>query len=111
MLTSSGFDVLEAESGEQAERLAATHAGKIDLLLTVIMPGKSGRETARHICGNESKPQVVYMSGYPNDTVARHGVLEPGISLLEKPFSPAQLVGTIRKVLQLPVIESPPEAA
>src|SRR5262249_14022023 len=73
VLTGSGFQVLEAEDREQAERLAAMHRGSIDLLLTdVIMPGGSGCEIAQQICGNGSKTRVLYMSGYPNDAIVHH---------------------------------------
>jgi PAS domain S-box-containing protein len=104
VLTSSGFKVLEAEGREQAEQLAATHRGSIDMLLTdVVMPEGNGREIAQQICGNGSKTRVLYMSGYPNDTIVHHGMLDPGIRLLKKPFSPARLVEQVREVLQDPV--------
>src|SRR5215813_7737327 len=104
VLTSSGFKVLEAEGGEQAERLAAMHHGAIDMLLTdVVMPGGSGREIAQRICGNGNKTRVLYMSGYPNDAIVHHGMLDPGIRLLKKPFSPARLVEKVREVLQDPL--------
>jgi PAS domain S-box-containing protein len=104
VLTSSGFQVLEAEGREQAERLAAMHRGSIDMLLTdVVMPGGSGCEIAQQICGNGSKTRVLYMSGYPNEAILHHGMLDPGIRLLKKPFSPARLVEEVREVLQEPV--------
>jgi len=104
VLTGSGFQVLEAEDREQAERLAAIHSGSIDMLLTdVVMPGGSGCEIAQQICGNGSKTRVLYMSGYPNDAILHHGILDPGIRLLKKPFSPARLVEEVREVLQEPV--------
>jgi len=107
VLTSSGFHVLEAEGREQAERLAAIHRGSIDMLLTdVVMPGGSGCEIAQQICGNGSKTRVLYMSGYPNDAIVHHGMLDPGIRLLKKPFSPARLVEEVREVLQEPVAAS-----
>jgi DNA-binding response OmpR family regulator len=103
VLTNSGFNVLDAESGEQAARIAELHRGSIHLLLTdVVMPGTSGREIARNICGEGSEPRVLYMSGYPRDIIAHHGVLDPGISLLQKPFSPDALVGKVREVLHAP---------
>jgi PAS domain S-box-containing protein len=103
VLTSSGFTVLESESGEQAEQLAKIHQGAIDLVLTdVVMPGQSGRETVQRIRGDGAKPRVLYMSGYPNDFIARHGVLDPEISFLPKPFTPAGLVKKVREVLQTP---------
>jgi PAS domain S-box-containing protein len=104
VLTSSGFTVLEADSGEQAEQLANLHPGAIDLLLTdVVMPGSSGHEIARRICDERSKPRVLYMSGYPGDAVAQHGVINAGISFLQKPFSPDHLIEKVKEVLCAPV--------
>jgi PAS domain S-box-containing protein len=101
VLSNSGFRVLESESGEHAERLAKIHQGAIDLLLTdVVMPGNSGREIVQRICTDGARPRVLYMSGYPNDILARHGVLDPEIAFLPKPFSPARLVEKVREVLQ-----------
>src|SRR5215813_13114526 len=98
ILTSSGFTVLEADSGEQAEQLANLHSGAIDLLLTdVVMPGTSGREVARRICDGHSKTRVLYMSGYPGDAVAQHGVISAGISFLQKPFSPDRLIEKVKE--------------
>jgi CheY-like chemotaxis protein len=92
--------VLEADDGEQAERLAARHSGSIHLLLTdVVLPGHSGRETAERICRERGETRVLYMSGYPGETIAHHGVLEAGISFLQKPFFPDRLVGKVREVL------------
>jgi PAS domain S-box-containing protein len=101
VLTMSGFKVLEADGGEQAERLAALHEGAIDVLLTdVVMPGASGSDVARQICGAKSKTRVLFMSGYPNDIIAHHGMLNPEISLLQKPFSPAGLLEKVQEVLR-----------
>jgi PAS domain S-box-containing protein len=103
ILTNSGFRVLDAESGEQAATIAALHQGPIHLLLTdVVMPGTSGREIAELICGDGGETRVLYMSGYPGDTIAHHGVLDAGISFLQKPFSPDALVEKVREVLQAP---------
>jgi len=105
VLTNSGFRVLEAEGSEQAESLASLHQGEIDMLLTdVVMPGASGCEVAHNICRG-GKPQVVFMSGYPDYTIARHGMRSPG-TLLQKPFSPARLVEKVQEVLA-PAGESP----
>jgi len=104
VLTSSGFTVLEAGCCEQAEQLARLHSGAIDLLLTdVVMPGSSGHEVARRICGDRGETRVLYMSGYPDDTVAHHGVINAGISFLQKPFSPDRLVEKVKEVLHAPV--------
>src|SRR5215471_6346097 len=103
VLTSSGFTVLEAECCEQAQQLSGTHAGTIDLLLTdVVMPGTSGHEIARRICQERNETRVLYMSGYPGDAVAQHGVINAGISFLQKPFSPDRLVDKVKEVLHTP---------
>jgi DNA-binding NtrC family response regulator len=107
ILTNSGFRVLEAAGGEQAERLASVHQGAIDMLLTdVVMPGASGCEIAQNICRGGGKPRVVYMSGYPDQIIAHHGMLNSRICLLQKPFSPARLVEKVKEVLA-PADESP----
>jgi PAS domain S-box-containing protein len=118
VLTSSGFTVLEAGCCEQAEQLAGLHSGAIDLLLTdVVMPGTSGHEVARRICGRRGETRVLYMSGYPGDAVAQHGVINAGVSFLQKPFSPDRLVEKVKEVLQVPAdggpmrkLNTPPKA-
>jgi DNA-binding response OmpR family regulator len=103
VLTSSGFTVLEAACGEHAEQLSRIHAGAIDLLLTdVVMPGGSGHEVASRICSERGETRVLYMSGYPDDTVAHHGVINAGMSFLQKPFSPDRLVEKVKEVLHAP---------
>jgi PAS domain S-box-containing protein len=100
VLNASGYNVLEADDGEQAERLAADHKGSIHLLLTdVVLPGLSGRETAERICRERRETRVLYMSGYPGETIGHHGVLDTGISFLQKPFFPDRLVEKVKEVL------------
>jgi two-component system cell cycle sensor histidine kinase/response regulator CckA len=100
-LQSQGYTVLEAGDGVEALALAARHAGTIDLLLTdVVMPGISGRELAEQLRQERPSLQVVYMSGYIDDAIAHHGVLEPGIALVEKPFTAEGLAAMIRAVLE-----------
>ena len=72
----------------------------IHLLLTdVIMPGMSGRELADLLTAKCPDMKVVYMSGYTNDALAHHGVLDPGIFFIEKPFSQETLMPKLREVL------------
>ncbi len=93
-----GYRVLEANDAEHALELARTSA--IDLMLTdVIMPGMSGRQLAEKVLGSQPEIKVVYMTGYTDDMVVRHKVLEPGVALLQKPFDKTQLARKVRAVL------------
>jgi len=92
--------VLAAENGMEAIKLAERWDQPIDLLLTdVVMPGMSGRELADRLAVKRPEMKVLYMSGYTNDAIVRHGVLEPGIFFLEKPFSQEALARKLREVL------------
>jgi len=104
VLTKSGFNVLEAECGDEAQRVASLHRGPIHLLLTdVVLPGGGGREVARRICGNRGETQLLYMSGYAGDTIVQRGVMEAGICFLQKPFTPDLLLEKVREMLHVPV--------
>jgi PAS domain S-box-containing protein len=103
VLTKAGFTVLEAESGDEAQRIASSHRGPIHLLLTdVVLPGSSGREIAQRICGNRGETQLLYMSGYAGDTILQRGVLETGICFLQKPFTPDLLLEKVKEMLHAP---------
>ena len=95
-----GYKVLEAASAEQAIDIAEKSPEKIDLLLTdVIMPGMSGRQLAESILAKRPKTKIVYMTGYTDDMVVQHKVLEPGVMLLQKPFGRADLALKVRAAL------------
>jgi CheY-like chemotaxis protein len=95
-----GYTVLEAASGEAALDLAQRYAGRIHLLLTdVVMPGMSGRALALRFAALRPEMHTIYMSGYTDEAIARHGVLEPGVTYVQKPFSPDALVRRVRDVL------------
>lgn len=99
-LRKRGFKVLVATSGDDAETIARRHDGPIHLLLTdVVMPQTSGRDLADRICEARPQTRVLWMSGYTDDTIAHHGMLEPGLHFLQKPFTPASLVEKIREIL------------
>jgi len=101
MLERSGYRVLEAENGDAALRLAARHPGPIDLLLTdVVMPGLSGRQLAAQLTELRPRLRVLYMSGYTDDAVVNHGMLEPGIQYLQKPFTREGLARKVHEVLR-----------
>ena len=99
-LESYGYKVLSAGSAEEAIQTAESCAEPIDLLLTdVIMPGMSGRQLAEKIHGKRPNTKIVYMTGYTDDMVMQHKVLEPGVQLLQKPFTKADLAMKVRATL------------
>jgi CheY-like chemotaxis protein len=105
VLESHGYSVIEAVSAEEAQALAAKRGGKIDLLLTdVVMPAMSGRDLARRISAQSPQTRVLYMSGYTDNVIAQGGVLEAGMSFLQKPFSPRALAAKVREVLDTPML-------
>jgi two-component system cell cycle sensor histidine kinase/response regulator CckA len=98
LLERNGYTVVEAPDGQAALGLEMK---KLDLLLTdVVMPGMSGRELADQLVARRPGIRVLYMSGYTDDAVVRHGMLEPGLSYLEKPFRPDMLLRKVREALQ-----------
>jgi PAS domain S-box-containing protein len=100
VLERHGYTVLEAPSAEAALDIAARYSGAIHLLLTdVIMPGLSGRELANRLADVRPEARVIFMSGYTDDAVTRHGVLQPGLAYLQKPFTPDTLGQKVREVL------------
>jgi CheY-like chemotaxis protein len=102
VLERSGYRVVEAESAAEAIRLIETNRNgtKIDLVLTdVIMPGMSGNDMSKQLLATRPDLPVLYMSGYTDDTIVQHGVLEPGINFIQKPFSPDALALKVREVL------------
>ena len=95
-----GYKVLESTSPEDALQIGERHQEPIDLLLTdVVLPGMSGRKVAEHLTFLRPDMKVLYMSGYTDDSVVRHGVLEANTAFLQKPFTPATLARKVREVL------------
>ena len=95
-----GYTALEAADAEAAEHAFSGHPGGVGLLLTdIVMPGANGRELARRLCGMDPALRVIFMSGYSDETISRHGVLEDGLHYLQKPFDLPRLGGKIREVL------------
>ena len=95
-----GYRLLEARDGQEAWQVACQYPEEIDLLLTdVIMPGMNGRALAEKLTGTRPDLKVLFMSGYSDDVVSQHGVLEPGTAFLPKPFQPADLALKVRTVL------------
>ena len=100
-LGSSGYTVLEAQDGGAALQVCEEHRGPIHLLITdVVMPGMSGRELAVRLAGRRPEMKVIYMSGYTDDAMVPHGVLEEGIHFLQKPFSLDALARIVREGLE-----------
>ena len=100
MLERAGYTVLAACHGADALLQATRHPGPIDLVLTdVVMPRMSGREVARRLTALRPGIRVLYMSGYTEDAIVHHGVLDPGSTLLQKPITPDTLGRAVRQVL------------
>ncbi|MDR3678092.1 MAG: response regulator [Acidobacteriota bacterium] len=99
-LEASGYKVLESEDAENALEMCANHDGPIHLLLTdVVMPQMSGPAVAEKVAALRPGIKVVYMSGYTDDAMLRHGVLSQDMPFIQKPFSPTALRKKIREVL------------
>ncbi|MGH9779727.1 MAG: PAS domain S-box protein, partial [Candidatus Acidiferrales bacterium] len=99
-LEASGYRVLEATSVGEALELMAKHKEEIDVLMTdVIMPQMSGRELAERVVKMKPTVRVLYMSGYTDDVIVRHGELEAGTAFLQKPFTKEALARKLRELL------------
>lgn len=106
-----GYSVLPARSGEEAEQLERAHMGPIHLLITdVVMPGMGGRELADTIKSRRPQLKILYMSGYTNDEVVRHGVTLQRDAFLQKPFTPSGLVAMVRAAFGGADLAKPSEA-
>jgi CheY-like chemotaxis protein len=100
VLQGHGYTVLDAAEPAEALALVERYGGHIALLVTdVVMPGISGRELARQLEAARPGLLVLYMSGYTDDAIVNHGVLEVGVAFLQKPFTPAGLLHKVREVL------------
>ncbi|HEX7085892.1 MAG TPA: ATP-binding protein [Vicinamibacterales bacterium] len=101
VLEREGYTVLAAASGDEALSLARAYDGAIHLLLSdVVMPGMSGRQVAEQLTRLRSGTRVLFMSGYTDNVIAEHGVLDPGYAFLSKPFTPDALAKKVRQVLE-----------
>ncbi len=100
ILRNKGYTVLEAAHSEEAFEISERHEGPIHLMVTdVIMPQMSGPELAERLAPRLPEMKVLYMSGYPDNTIVQHGVLEPGTAFLQKPFTLNALESKVREVL------------
>jgi two-component system cell cycle sensor histidine kinase/response regulator CckA len=100
ILSGAGYRILPAADGEEALRVAGNHDEPIHLLVTdVVMPGMNGRDLADRLAAIRPGMRVLFTSGYAHDVIARHGLLEAGLSFIAKPYSPRELTRRVREVL------------
>jgi nitrogen-specific signal transduction histidine kinase/CheY-like chemotaxis protein len=100
ILARNGYQVITAATGPEALEIARYHRGDIHLLVTdVVMPHMLGKEVAEQVLRINPRTQVLYMSGYARPVLASQGRLEPGVALVEKPFSEADLLAKVGQVL------------
>ncbi len=100
ILAMHGYRVLAAADGESALEITRHHTGPLHLLLTdVIMPGMSGKDLFETLSPNHPDLKVIYMSGYADEVIVHHGVLEPGLAFVQKPFEVRTLLATVRGAL------------
>jgi CheY-like chemotaxis protein len=101
ILEMNGYHVLEARHGAEALEISERHQGPIHIMVTdVVMPQMSGRELAQRLAPVRPDMKVLYMSGYTDDAIVRHGVLGAGMAFLSKPFTPDALAVKVREVLE-----------
>ena len=109
MLVREGYTVLQAASGPEALAVAGRKAAPIDLVITdVVMPGMSGGELVAHLREGRPRLRVLYISGYSDDAIVRHGVTSADSAFLQKPFSYESFVAKVREVLDRPAAPADP---
>ena len=100
ILMQAGYSVLDAKGGDEAIRACRAHTGPIDLLLTdVVMPEISGKEVADRLLELRPAIRVLFMSGYTDDAIVQHGVLDENVEFIQKPFTWLGLTRKVRDVL------------
>ena len=101
ILSRCGYHVIEARNAGEALLHAESHPGRIDLLLSdIVMPQMSGPELAKRLARSRPDMRVLCMSGYTDDSIVRHGVLEARVAFLQKPITPESLTAKVREVLE-----------
>jgi DNA-binding NtrC family response regulator len=100
ILSAHGYQVLEAQDGSDALQVGEQHSGSIDLLLTdMVMPHMNGKELAEQMCDRRPGMRVLFISGYTDNVIAQQGMLDPGVTLLPKPFTMEDLLHKVRSAL------------
>ncbi|MBW8887106.1 MAG: response regulator [Fibrobacteres bacterium] len=100
LLGAQGYTVIEAGNGHEALAASEGYAGEIHLLITdVVMPGMGGRELAERLCRKRTSMRVLFISGYTDDAILHHGVLDGETAFMNKPFPPASLLEKVRELL------------
>jgi len=100
VLQENGYQVLDAKNGGEALLIYEEYSKPIDLIITdVVMPMMSGKKLIKRLEKLKSVAKVIYVSGYTDDVIVHHGILEEGINFVQKPFSPISLLKEVRRVL------------
>jgi len=100
ILEQAGYSVVEASKGDEALRFCEERAAEVDLLLTdVVMPEMSGKELADRLKSQNPELKMMFMSGYTDESIVHHGVLDSSVEFIQKPFTPASLIRKVRDVL------------
>jgi two-component system cell cycle sensor histidine kinase/response regulator CckA len=100
ILTRCGYTVLTAERPNEALMLGQEHPASINLLITdVVMPQIGGKELAARLVSSHPEAQVLFISGYTDNAIVHHGVLDEGVNFIQKPFSPSSLAIKVREIL------------
>ncbi|MEW6666533.1 MAG: response regulator, partial [Thermodesulfobacteriota bacterium] len=95
-----GYTVLAAGDAQEALHICRAHKEHVQLILTdVVMPGMSGSDLVEELKGTRPGLKILFMSGYTEDAIVHHGVLDEGVAFIEKPFTPKGLARKVREAL------------